>query len=148
MESIGSLLKGRPLYSISGNITVGDTARYMAEKNVGAIPVVDGNRLIGLFSERDVIKRVVAVGIDPEKTMTKDVMTTSLVIATTEESIDDCLAKMQKAHCRHLPVISGERLVGFVSLRDLLQNNLKEKEQNLEYLQSYMFTLPPGYGKK
>jgi CBS domain-containing protein len=148
MDSIASLLKGRPLYSISGNVTVAETARYMAEKNVGAIPVVEGNRLVGLFSERDVIKRVVAVGVDPEKTMTRDVMTTSLVVATTEESIEDCLTKMQKAHCRHLPVVSGENLVGFVSLRDLLQRNLTDRQQDLEYLQSYMFTLPPGAAKK
>ena len=148
METIGILLKDRPLFTISGNLTITETAQYMAEKKVGALPVLEGNRLVGLISERDVITRVVAKGVDTAVTTIRDVMTTELVVATADESIDDCLRKMQQAHCRHLPVVSGENLVGFVSLRDLLQRNLSEKEENLEYLRSYMFTVSPGQDKK
>src|SRR3989338_314458 len=148
METIGELIKGHSLFSVSSNLTVAETARFMTEKRVGALPVVDGNKLVGLFSERDVITRVVSKGVDPEKTLVKDIMTTSLIVASEDESLDRCLKKMQKGHCRHLPVVSGENLVGFVSLRDLLQRDITEKEQNLEYLHSYIYTVPPGFSKK
>lgn len=148
MQKIGSLLTGRPLFTISGNLTVVEAAQYMTEKKVGALPVVDGIRLVGLFSERDVITRIVAKGADPAKTHVRDVMTKDLVVAGAEESVEDCMRKMGQAHCRHLPVVSGESLVGFVSLRDLLQRDLSEKEENLEYLRSYMFTVQPGPEKK
>ncbi len=144
METIGSFLKDRPLYTISSDKSVAETAQDMAQRNVGALPVVDGERLVGLFSERDVITRVVAKGLDPATTALKDVMTKDLVVATVDEEVTACLAKMQQAHCRHLPVVDGERLLGFISLRDLLQKDLSQKTEDLEYLKSYMFTIPPG----
>jgi CBS domain-containing protein len=147
MEPIGSLLKDRPLFTISSGKTVHETAMTMAEKNVGALPVVEGERLVGLFSERDVITRVIAKGLNPASTLLQDVMTKNLVVATAEEDISACLVKMQQAHCRHLPVVSGERLVGFISLRDLLQKDLSQKTEDLEYLKNYMFTIPPGSQK-
>lgn len=147
METIGALLKDRPLFTISSDKTVRETADAMAARNVGALPVVEGERLVGLFSERDVITRVISKGLDPAATRLEDVMTKDLVIATTEEELSECLAKMQKAHCRHLPVVSGERLVGFISLRDLLQKDLSQKTEDLEYLKNYMFTIPPGSQK-
>jgi predicted transcriptional regulator len=75
-------------------------------------------------------------------------MTTKIVVASADESYESCLAKMQKAHCRHMPIVAGEQLIGFVSLRDLLMMDLDEKERNLEYLQSYIYTVPPGAAKK
>ena len=147
MENIGTLLKNRPLHTISNDKSVRETAEIMAEKKVGALPVVDGERLVGLFSERDVITRVIAKGLDPATTRLSDVMTTKLIVASEEEDIETCLSKMQQAHCRHLPVVSGERLVGFISLRDLLQKDLSQKSEDLEYLKSYMFTVPPGTNK-
>ena len=147
MENIGALLKDRPLYTISSDKSVRETAAIMAEKKVGALPVVEGERLVGLFSERDVITRVIAKGLDPAATRLSDVMTTNLVVANADEDVSACLGKMQQAHCRHLPVIAEERLVGFISLRDLLQKDLSQKAEDLEYLKSYMFTIPPGNTK-
>ena len=147
MENIGALLKDRPLYTISSDKSVRETAAIMAEKKVGALPVVEGERLVGLFSERDVITRVIAKGLDPAATRLSDVMTTNLVVANADEDVSACLSKMQQAHCRHLPVIAEERLVGFISLRDLLQKDLSQKAEDLEYLKSYMFTIPPGNTK-
>jgi len=147
MEPIGTLLKDRPLYTVSSDTTVYEMAKTMAEKKVGALPVVEGERLVGLFSERDVITRVITKGLDPATTRLQDVMTKNLVVATAEEDVSACLTKMQQAHCRHLPIVSGERLVGFISLRDLLQKDLTQKTEDLEYLKNYMFTIPPGSQK-
>ncbi|OGU32484.1 MAG: hypothetical protein A2X67_14405 [Ignavibacteria bacterium GWA2_55_11] len=148
MSSIGALVKEHPLYTVSGSLTVLETARYMTEKNVGALPVVDANQLVGIFSERDMVTRVIAKGLDPKTLLTRDVMTTRLVVAQMDESLDDCLLKMQQAHCRHMPVVKGEHLVGFVSLRDLLQLDITAKDESLEYLHSYIYTVPPGMAKR
>lgn len=148
MKSMGGIVSGRPLYSIPRSMTVAEAAAYMAEKNIGAVPVVEGERLVGIFSERDVVKRVVSRNLDPKATNIGDVMTSKLVIASADESFESCLQKMQKAHCRHLPIVSGDQLIGFVSLRDLLMIDIDEKERNLEYLQSYIYMVPPGATKK
>lgn len=148
MKPISEIVADRPLFSVAKDKTVAEVARFMAEKNVGAIPVTEENRLVGIFSERDVITRVVSKGLDPSRVKVGDVMTTKIVVATVDESYESCLKKMQQAHCRHLPVVSGERLVGIVSLRDLLMLDLNEKERNLEYLQSYIYTVPPGTAKR
>jgi CBS domain-containing protein len=148
MRSIGEFVEGRPIHAVSRELTVAEAARFMAEKKVGAVPVTKENRLVGIFSERDVITRVIALGRDPSKTVIGDVMTTRIVVAETDEGHASCLKKMQKAHCRHLPVVSGGQLLGMVSLRDLLMVDIDEKERNLEYLESYIYTIPPGTAKK
>ena len=148
MKPISDTVGTKQIFSLAKEKTVAEAARFMAEKNVGAIPVVENTRLVGIFSERDVIKRVIAKGLDPASTSLSDVMTTNIVVADAEESFDSCLKKMKKAHCRHIPIVSGEQLIGFVSLRDLLMMDLDEKERDLEYLHSYIYTVPPGAGKK
>jgi CBS domain-containing protein len=115
----------------------------MAEKNVGAIAVLDGSRLVGIFSERDVITRVVAKSLDPRTTPVDQVMTKNLIVAEAEENEESCLRKMKAANCRHLPVVSGGNVIGMISLRDLLQVELSERDEKLEYLTSYLFHLSP-----
>ncbi|MGB2869532.1 MAG: CBS domain-containing protein [Bacteroidota bacterium] len=148
MKPIGGVVKGRTLYSISKSSTVSTVAQYMAEKNIGAVPVVEENRLVGVFSERDVITRIIAKGLNPATTRIEDVMTVKIVVADVNEAFTSALKKMQVAHCRHLPVVDGEQLVGFVSLRDLLMMDLDEKEQDLDYLHSYIYTVPSGAAKR
>ena len=148
MKPISETVNERPLFSISREKTVAEAARFMAEKHVGAVPVVEQNRLVGIFSERDVITRVIAKGLDPSTTKINDVMTTQIVVANADEGYESCLKKMQQAHCRHMPIVAGEQLIGFISLRDLLMMDLDEKERSLEYLQSYIYTVPPGAAKK
>jgi len=148
MKTIGELVSDRPLYSIPPSYTVEEAARYMTEKNVGAVPVVDRVRLVGIFSERDIITRIIAKGIDPKSAKVSDVMTSKIVVASADETPESCLQKMQQAHCRHLPIVSGDQLLGMVSVRDLLMLDLDEKERNIEYLQSYIYTVPPGAAKK
>lgn len=149
MKPISELVRDRPLYSLTPQKTVADAARFMADKKVGALPVVDEeSKLIGIFSERDVITRVIARGLDPGVTSVNDVMTTKVVVAEADEGYPSCLKKMQQVHCRHLPIVSDNRLIGMVSLRDLLMIDLNEKEQNIDYLHSYIYTVPPGTTKR
>lgn len=144
MATIGSLVGARPVVTVQGTAKVVDAARTMAANNIGALAVVEGARLVGIFSERDVITRVVAKQLNPSTVTVSEVMTTQLVVAQSDETDDSCLRKMKAANCRHLPIVSGETLLGMISLRDLLLVELSEKDEKLEYLTSYLFHLPPG----
>lgn len=146
--TVGNMVKTRPVYAVQQHATVAEVAQYMAEKNVGAVPVLDGRRVVGIFSERDVIRRVVAKGLEPRSVKVSDVMTREITVASEEESYEDCLRKMKLANCRHLPIVSGDQLLGVVSLRDLLQIELTEREEKLEFLNSYLFHLPPDADKR
>ena len=148
MTSIGSLLGERPVYSIQLDATVLDAALCMAERNIGAIPVLEETRLVGILSERDVIQRVIARKLDPGALRVEEIMTRELVVAEASENEESCLRKMKAANCRHLPVVSGESLVGIISLRDLLQVELTEREEKIEFLTSYLFHLPPDADRR
>ncbi|HEY6191071.1 MAG TPA: CBS domain-containing protein [Bacteroidota bacterium] len=148
MASIGSLIGDRPVYAVQRDSSVLEAARCMAERNIGAIPVLEEKRLVGIVSERDVIRKVVAEKLDPGAVQVGEIMTRELVVADASENEESCLRKMKAAHCRHLPVVSGETLVGILSLRDLLQGELTEREEKLEFLTSYMFHLPPDSEKR
>jgi len=142
MRTIGDLIKGRSFYTASFDQSVYDTARYMAEKDIGAVPVLQDNRLVGIFSERDIIKRVIVAGKDVQATPIGDVMTTELVVAQSTEEVSQVLDKMQKTRCRHMPVVIGDRLAGFLSLRDLLSADLEEKDAQVQQLNSYIYYSP------
>jgi CBS domain-containing protein len=139
MRTVGDLIKTRSFFAAIVDQTVFEAALYMAEKDIGALPVLDQNRLAGVFSERDIIKRVLVPQKDVRKTSIRDVMTTDLVVAESTEEISDVLNKMRQHHCRHMPVISGDRLVGFLSLRDLLSADLEEKDAQVQQLNSYIY---------
>jgi CBS domain-containing protein len=142
MRTVGDLIKGRSFYTANSDQSVYDTARNMAEKDIGAVPVLQDNRLIGIFSERDIIKRVIVAGKDVRATSIKDVMTAELVVAQSTDEVSQVLHKMQKTRCRHMPVVMGDRLVGFLSLRDLLSADLEEKDAQVQQLNTYIYYSP------
>ena len=142
MRTVGDLIQGRSFYTASFDQSVYDTARYMAEKDIGAVPVLQENRLVGIFSERDIIKRVIVPGKDVRTTLIKDVMTTELVVAQSGEEVSQVLEKMQKNRCRHMPVVTDDRLAGFLSLRDLLSADLEEKDAQVRQLNTYIHYSP------
>jgi len=148
LSTLKQLIETRQVYAVEKGSTVRTAAEFMTKQNIGATPVMDGDRLVGVFSERDVINRVVAKGLDPETTTVEQVMTTDLVVATIDETYESCLKKMRRGVIRHLPVVEGDKLVGFISLRDLLQVDISEKDDKLEFLNSYMFHVSPGLEKK
>ena len=144
MKTIGALLAGRQeLFHLAPEQSVREAARYMTDRRVGAVCVLDGSRLVGVLSERDIMGRVVARGLDPDRTRVKDVMTKDLVVAHVPDSHEDGLRTMKQAGCRHLPVVEGDRLVGMVSQRDLLQVDLTEKDEEIRWLNAYIHFIPP-----
>ncbi len=147
MKTIGTLVAGREVYHVRVEHTVRDAARYMSERRVGAVAVLQGDRLTGVLSERDIMSRVVARSLDPDAVMVGEIMTRDLVVASASDSNEDGVRKMKQAGCRHLPVIQGDRFLGMVSLRDLLQVDLSEKDEEIRLLNAYIHYVPPGSGR-
>ena len=143
MKTIGALVAGREIFHLSVDQTVQEAARYMTERRVGAASVLDGTRLVGILSERDIMGRVVAPGRDPSATRVAEVMTRDLVVAAVGDPYEEGLRRMKQAGCRHLPVVEADRLVGMVSQRDLLQVDLSEKDEEIRWLNAYIYFIPP-----
>ena len=120
MSTVYDLVKDRRVYSIDAEKTVLEAARFMMEHSIGALPVLRNGELVGIFSERDVMNRVVAVGRTPGTTMISEVMTANPRGVDADESVEECLFLMKEFGFRHLPIVSGKELKGLVSLRDLL----------------------------
>jgi CBS domain-containing protein len=142
MKSIRPLVQGRDVIVVDVATSVVQAARVMSERQIGAVPVIDGERVAGIFTERDLMSRVVAAGVDPSATPVSAVMSTSLVVADVGDAHDICMRRMQQARVRHLLVLDGGRLVGVLSLRDLLALELDEKEEAITLLNAYVHYIP------
>lgn len=144
MSQIAEIIEGRPLIHAETSERVRDVAKRMSKENVGAVAVLDGGRLVGVFSERDVMARVVAEGLDPDKTLIANVMTKDIVVADPRDSVDSALAKMHSVGCRHLPVVKDGSLVGMLSIRDLLEVDDTENTNRVRFLRE-LVTYSPDY---
>ena len=144
MNTVGNIVKSRTIFTVQHSQTVLEAVQFMAEKSFGAVAVLNSDRLVGIFSERDLMKRVVAKGLDPNKVKLEQVMTSHLVTADPDESYEACLAKMQAHSIRHLIIASGDRLIGVISLRDLMMIDLKEKSAAIEMMNAYIHYVPPA----
>lgn len=142
MKPVGALIEGQRTVMVPDGSTVADAARDMAAHRIGAVPVVDGDRLVGIFTERDLLTRVVAKGVDPSGALVRDVMTTELVVASVAESYESCLRRMQHAGIRHLLVLRDGQLAGVLSLRDLLRMDVDEKDETITLLNAYLHDIP------
>ena len=140
MASIGDLLINRTIHYVEPQQTVLEAAKYMVECNVGAAPVLDGSRLAGIFSGRDIMSKLVIRDLDPKTTRISEVMTTTLQTLATDASCEEALLMMQTHGARHLPVCDGNTLVGFLSLRDLMRHTLEEKSGETEMMRAYIQT--------
>jgi CBS domain-containing protein len=143
MKTISDIIKDQVPCSVTKDQSVFEVARYMTDCQVGAVPVVEGDRILGIFSERDLMTRVVAKELDPKSTPVGEVMTTDVVVIDANESYENCIRKMKQLNCRHLPVVSSDRkLIGVISLRDLLWLDKMEKEEELKILNEYVYGAP------
>jgi len=129
MSTLRDLVKDRKVYSIDAGQTVLQAARFMMEHSIGALPVLRNGELAGIFSERDLMNRVVAVGRTPGLTEVSEVMTPNPRSVNLEESIDECLFIMHEFGFRHLCIVEGKELRGLVSLRDILMHQAGELER-------------------
>jgi CBS domain-containing protein len=142
MKSVREIIASQDVVVINVLARVDEAARLMSARNIGAVPVVDGGRLVGIFTERDALSRIVAAGVDPARTPVRDVMSSALVVADIRESCDTCLDRMRQSHIRHLIVLDNDRMVGVVSMRDLMAVDLDDKLETITMLNAYVHSVP------
>ncbi len=139
---ICDLIKTQETYQAELGHTVLDTVRAMVERNIGAVPVLHNNKVVGIFSERDLMRRVVAEGRDPRSTCMAEVMTDDPLIINMNENLETCMTLMRRHNFRHLPVCHEGQLVGMVSLRDILLHDLDEKDDEVRMMRAYIHSMP------
>lgn len=141
MPTVRTLLdqKGHAIVSVGPQATVLEAAHIMADNGLGAVLVVDGAETLGIFTERDVLRRIVALGVDPASTAVATVMTTTLVTCLPDTTLDECGAIMTSRRIRHLPVVDAQGLHGLISSGDVLAHRAAEQEATIKYLNDYMF---------
>jgi CBS domain-containing protein len=144
MKQIAELIEGQVLTVIDPSLNVRAAAERMSERNIGAVAVVHDGRLAGIFSERDIMSRVVARGLSPENTRVELVMSRDLVVARPEEDVDTALEKMHSIRARHLPVVDDGKLVGMISIRDLLEVDDEQQRAKAVFLRE-LVTYSPDY---
>ena len=132
--------KGREIWSVDPGSTVLDAIRKMAEKRVGALLVMDGDNLTGVFSERDYARKVALEGKSSRNTPVSEIMTPEVVVATPQNSVEDCMALMTEKRIRHLPVVEEGSVVGVLSIGDLVKAIIEEQQHTIEQLENYIHT--------
>jgi CBS domain-containing protein len=138
MAKIYDLIKDNQPHAMMADQTVLEAAREMVASNIGAVPVLRDGELVGIFSERDIMKRVVAAGRDPARTRISEVMTADPLTVDIRESIEHCMVLMKQHGFRHLPVCDGKKLIGIVSLRDILLRDLTDKDEEVRMMRAYI----------
>ncbi len=138
MSQVREIVHNRGLFWVGENDTVADVARRMAELQVGAILVLEAGVLRGIFSERDLMRRVVLERLDLEKTPVKNVMSTQLATIDESASVEDAMEAMHSHKCRHLPVMREGRVTAFLSMRDLIDYELARKTEELHHMRAYI----------
>ena len=132
--------KGHMIVSVGPSVTVRAAAALMNEKGVGGLLVVDeAKQLLGVFTERDILRRVVVPGLDPETTLVADVQTTDVVTCLPDTGLDECSVIMTKRRIRHLPVADADTVYGVITIGDVLAYRIAEQESTIQYLNGYMF---------
>lgn len=140
MSTVSEILhkKGAMVLSVEASESVLDAINLMAQVNIGAVLVQNGDVISGIFTERDYLQRVALKSLSSKETRVGDVMTSPVISADPGDSVDQCLATMTTCHCRHLPVVEDGKLLGIVSIGDLVKKMLDEKEYEVEKLNQYI----------
>jgi CBS domain-containing protein len=140
MASVSKLLekKGKDIISVSPETAIRDAIGKMAEKSAGTALVMDGNKLVGIFSERDFIRKIYLQDKCGTGIKVSDIMSTSLTTVTPETTLENCMETMTEKRIRHLPVLEGDQVAGVVSIGDIVKYMVQEKEFVIKNLQSYI----------
>jgi CBS domain-containing protein len=140
MNKVRQILKakGEQVWTISKDSTILDGLKLMAEKQIGSLPVLEGEQVVGIFTERDFARRVGPDRRKPEETRIEEVMTRELITVDPDQTVNDCLMLMTENHIRHLPVMDEGRLVGIISVGDVVKDIIEELEFHVEQLKSYI----------
>ena len=140
MTTVKQLLdyKGHNILSISPNDSVYAAVERMSENNVGALLVIDNGKLAGILSERDYARKVILMGKSSKNTLIREIMTPDVLCVSPETTVDECLALLTESRVRHLPVMDGGKLVGIVSIGDLVKQIISDKEFTIQQLEHYI----------
>jgi CBS domain-containing protein len=140
MSYVKTLLqtKAPGVLSVSPQAKVIDALKLMADKNVGALVVLEGERLAGIFSERDYARKVALLGKTSLDTPVSDIMTTPVLTITLNQTHEDCMALMSAKRVRHLPVMEGQKVIGLLSIGDIVKDALHEQENTIRHLEDYV----------
>jgi CBS domain-containing protein len=143
---VGALLqsKGTQVYSVKPETKVLDAIRMMAEKNVGALVVLADDRVVGIFSERDYTRKVVLHGKSSKDTEVRELLSTPVISASPGSSVEECMRLMTTYRVRHLPILEGEKLVGVISIGDLVNWTISAQSTAIHQLQNYIAGQYPG----
>jgi len=138
--TVSEILSHKPIevWSVAPDSTVRSAIQMMADKNVGALPVLDGDRLVGIISERDYTRKVVLKGRSSRETPVRDIMSQDLAVAALDETIVECMHAMTDKKVRHLPVLDGGSLVGIVSIGDLVNWIISAQNAAIDQLEKYI----------
>jgi CBS domain-containing protein len=135
---IYDLINQQDTYRADGEQTVLEVVEAMVARNIGAVPVLRDGVIVGIFSERDLMRRVVAEGRDPHTTRIEEVMTQDPLTVSPGESVENCMILMRRHGFRHLPICDGQQLLAVVSLRDVLLHDLTEKDFEVRMMRAYI----------
>jgi CBS domain-containing protein len=140
METAAQLLrhKGGGIHSVTPDAPVLDAIRLMAEHSVGALLVMEGQRLVGVVSERDYARKVILRGFASSETPVRQIMSSPVMTVRSEQTVRECMQIMSEKRFRHLPVVDGEKVVGVLSIGDLVRSVLAEQQQTIEELERYI----------
>ena len=140
MKTVSQLLQGksRDLCTIRPDAHVIDALKLMAEKNIGALPVVEDGELVGIVSERDYARKVILKGKSSHDTPVREIMTEGVICVKPASTVEECMALMTDRHIRHLPVMDDGKLLGILSIGDLVKETIAEQQQVIKQLESYI----------
>ncbi len=140
MRPVHELLKNREatVWSLNPQDSVFDALKRLADHNVGAMVVLDGTKLVGIFSERDYTRKIALAGRSSKDTPVKDIMTADVLTVAPKTMTNDCMVLMSQKKIRHLPVMDGGKVLGMISIRDIMDDIIKDHEQTISQLQSYI----------
>ena len=140
MKPVSELLKNRgpSVWRVAPEATVFDALHLLAQHDVGALLVMEGDRLLGIFSERDYTRKIALQGRDSRHTPVKDVMTPNVFVVKPDTDCRECMSLMSQRKIRHLPVVQGNQVVGMLSIRDLMDNIIADDEMTIAHLQTYI----------
>lgn len=141
MKNVRHLLKQKQsdqIISVNPDLYVLDGLKVMLEKNISALLIIDGEELVGIFTERDYARKIILLGRSSKSSTIAEVMTRNIITISPDHSIEDCMQIMTEKHIRHLPVVENGKVVGMVSIGDVVKSVIEAQKQTIQHLESYI----------
>jgi len=142
MKTLREIMRSGFLFTVQKDEMVSEAVRLMVDHNVGIVIVLDGSLLAGVFSERDVVRRVLHQGLDPARTQLGEVMTGRVITGDAEMDYESAMRAMDEAGIRHLLVTSGSRMLSMISVRDLMRAAIQDRDEEVQHLREYLYQVP------